>query len=462
MTPAPLPDSPSALFTACFGRLVVLLRRRPGDLGAQKDALRSAMAELRRGPVRIEAGIEYSDVPDDSSLKGRLLYRFVDSIAFAAEAPAGEVLALARALAQDRGPIPSTPSVLVELVPSSSARPDLEAASPAVPGTSEPQSPPVQRHRTMSGPVSEAETLTRAMERSAAAGRWMEAIHAAQALIRLTPRFPEHEQRSHLIALRRAFPRPLLEQFIAFAMRATEEQARVGEILQYAGGEGIELMVDEVRRAEVVGPRKFIYDVLAAMPAALPMLLPLLASPRWHEVRHGADLLGRLGLPEAIEPLRAALTHPDERVRKAVVEALGRFTSHAVVEPLRRALTDPAPVTRASAAHALSLRNSPGLALPILVALEGEKDPAAWEALVEALALIDSSEAIGALVGIALDKKPLFQTGRPRSQRLAVVAALKKARTDSARRGLERLARDGDGTVGGAAAAAIEEISSGG
>lgn len=437
---------------------MVLIRRQPDDTSAQKTALRSAMAVLPHGPVRIEAGIEYSEVPDDSSLKGRLLHRFVDSICFAPEAPAGDLLALARALAMDQGEIPSTEMVEVVLLTSSSVRPDLATAPPISRPAPDPEPPPVQRHRTMSGPVNEAETLTQALERSASGGRWMEAIHAAQALVRLTPRFPDHEQRAHLIGLRRTFTRPLLDQFIAFAMRATEEQARVGEILQHTGPDGIELMLDHVRSGEIVGPRKFVHDVLAATPAVLPMLLPLLTSRKWHEVRHGVELLGRLGLPEAIDPLRATADHPDERVRKAVVEALGRFSQHSVIEPIRRALTDPAPRTRVSAAYALSQRNSPGLALPILVALSAEKDPAVWDELVDALALIDSTEAVSALVGIAVDKHPLFQVGRPRSQRLSVVRALLKAKTTSGRRGLERLANEGDGQVRRAAAAAIKEL----
>jgi hypothetical protein len=415
------------------------------------------MAVLLRGPVRIEAGIEYSNVPDDSSLKGRLLSRLVDSISFAVEAPASEVLALARALASDHESVPTTSLVQVELVPATGVPADRAQPNRSPLPVSNPVSNLV-RHRTMAGPVHESETLARAIERYSAAGRWMEAIHAAQALIQLTARYPEHEQRGHLLAVRRALTRRLLEQFIAFAMRVIEEQGRVSEILRHAGPEGIELMVDQVKQAEVVGPRRFVHDVLAATPGALPMLLPLLTSARWHEVRHGAELLGRLGLPEALEPLRAAANHPDERVRKAVIEALGRYNSHAVIEPLRRALADPAPVTRASAALALSQRHLPGLALPILVALESEKDPAAWDALVDAVARIDSQEAVLGLVEIALDKRPLFQSGRRWSRGLAVINALLRANTSSARRGLQRLATAGDGELRRAAAEAIEEL----
>jgi HEAT repeat protein len=68
---------------------------------------------------------------------------------------------------------------------------------------------------------------------------------------------------------------------------------------------------------------------------------------------------------------------------------------------------------------------------------------------------------VGGLVVIALDKHALFKTGRPWSQRVAVVKALRKAGTGSARRGLERLAALGDGPLRRAAAVALEEIQRG-
>lgn len=453
MTSADQANSFASLFTAHFGQLVVLLRRQPGNTPAQKSALRSAMAVLPRGRVTIEAGIEYSEVPDDGSLKGRLLLRRVDAIHFATTASAADVLSLARALATDSRKIPSVPAIEVELLSASGVRGDLEPAG-ILPDL-EPEPPPTQRHRTMSGPVQESDALAHALERAASSGHWMEALHAAQAMVNLTARFPEHERRGHLIALRRIFTRQLLDEFIHFAMRFLEEQGRVSEVLRHAGPEAIELMVDHVRGSESIGPRGFLHDVLASEPTALPMLLPLLNSSRWHEVRHGAVLLGRLGLPQAIVPLRVALDHPDERVRKAVVESLARFNQNTVVEPIRRALTDPAPATRASAAHALARRNSPGLALPILVALEMEKDPEAWNALVGALARMESNEATTALVAMALDRRPFLKAGRPLAQRLSIVSALAGSETTLARRALERLASEGEGRVGRAATAAI-------
>jgi HEAT repeats len=460
MNPDDHSNSFASIFSAHFGELVLLLRRQPGNVPAQKSALRSAMTVLGRGGARIETGIEHSEVPDDSSLQGRLLIRHVDAIQFAPTATPAQVLAMARALAADSGDFPSTAGATADLLRPSGVRHDLEPGEPVAPADLPPPlpPPPVQRHRTMAGPLAESETLTQALERAVGQGYWLEALHAAQALIQLTPRFPEHEQRAHLLALRRLFTRDLLTRFIDFALRVTEEQARVSEVLHHAGPEAVELMVDQVRRAESIGPRKFLHDAIASSPSSLPLLLPLLTSAKWHEARHGAELLGRLGLPEAIEPLRAALNHPDERVRKTVVDALGCFNQPVVVEPIRRALSDPAPATRASAAHALSQRNSPGLALPILVALESEKHPETWSALVSALARIDSNEAMAALVTIAIDKRHLFKPGRSMAQRITVINALASADSALARRALERLANEGEGDVKRAALAAVEQL----
>ena len=450
--PNPLPDH----FSLHFGQLVGLLRSRPGDSAAQKASLRAAMAILPHGSVDIDAGIEHSEVPDDLSLQGRLLFRQIDSIHFSEDASAAEVLNVARSLAGDQGDIPSHDRISIRRLQPSGVRSDLHPASGETPVAPTPL-PPAQRHRTMAGPVAESDRITRSLNQYVHEGQWLEAVHAGQALVRLLPLFPEHEQRAHLLTCRRVLTRALIQQFIEFAIRVAEEQDRVSEILRHTGPEGIELMVDCIREGEVIGPRRFVHNVLATMPAALPLLLPLLQSSRWHEVRHGAELLGWLGAAEAIEPLRATLTHPDDRVRAAVIEALGRFSQASVIEPLRRALSDPSPAARGSAAYALAQRHSAGLALPLLVALETEKDPAAWDALVRALASIDSNESGMALMHMALDTPKLLRPGRSMSQRLSIVRALGDVTTRASRRALERLAAEGPGQVRQAASAALEQ-----
>jgi hypothetical protein len=454
----------STLFTGQFSRLVVLLRREPANVLSQKEALRSAMASLHlhQGVVRVEAGVEYSAVPDEETFKGRLLLRYVDTVHFAADASAADVLSLARALADDQAPIPSTANVRVEQVPLSAARRDTGVTAPRMDLPNDHQRftdrvTSSGRTRTMSGPVEEADQLRRAFEAAVGQLYWTEALYATQALIRLTARFPEHERRGYVLAIRRLFSRDILEKFIHHAMCAAEDQSRVIEVLQIAGPEAIELMVDHICRSETVGPRKFIHDVLAATPDALPMLLPLLASSRWHEVRHGAELLGRLGLPAAIGPLREVLTHKHAKVRQTAVEALAKFNEHGVVEPIRRALADSSPATRASAAQALAQRNSAGLATPILHALETERDPETWDALVAALASIDCQESMAALVALALDRGSLLKP-RSSSQRVGVVMALAAAGHAGAYRALDRLVREGSGAVRATAIQSMRDL----
>jgi len=108
---------PKSAFIKRFGDLVAMLRVDPGNDAAQDLALTAACAAVAGTPLEIEAGLELSEAPPELSLKGRLLSRQVDCIRIAAGAEPHELLALARALAHDVTPIPTTANVRVDLVP---------------------------------------------------------------------------------------------------------------------------------------------------------------------------------------------------------------------------------------------------------------------------------------------------------------------------------------------------------
>ncbi|HEV8124055.1 MAG TPA: HEAT repeat domain-containing protein [Gemmatimonadales bacterium] len=454
-----LPFNPGrvAQFADPFGRLVLLLRLEPANVPAQKEALRQAMTVLRTGTLRLETGFESSDLPDDTTLKGRLLSRRVEVIHFEAGASPSDVLFVARALAQDQAPLIGSPDIVIELLPESAPTGPRYPSAPqgffsVLDSSNAGTETPSGRTRTVTGPVDESQNLARAFQAAAAQSYWAEALHAAQALVSLAFRFPEHERRGYQLSLRRLFNRKVLSELIVYALKANEEQRRVLEVLREGGPDAIELAIEHVASAEAVGPRRFLYDFLAQKPEAYFLLLPLLESSNVHTICHGVDLLGRIGVVDAIRPLRRLAEHPDPRVRQSVVQALARFREHGVIEPLRKALSDQSPGVRASAAHAIADRNSNGLAMPLLVALESEKDAATWRELVLALGRIDSAEAAGALVAMALDRKALLKSGgRPTAQRLIAVESLVAAGHPNAIRGLERVAREADGAVGTAA-----------
>jgi HEAT repeat protein len=188
------------------------------------------------------------------------------------------------------------------------------------------------------------------------------------------------------------------------------------------------------------------------MPSAIPLLVPLLQSPRWYEVRNAADLLGRLLSPAALAPLKGLLAHADPRVRAAALEALSRYPGSAAVDAFRQGLTHAAPATRSDAARAIGRRGSGAFAMPLVAALEEERDPKTWSEMLRALARMDSPDALSAVVNIALRKKSVLRRGGyPVPQRLEAVAVLAEAGTEGARHALIRIAQEAEGEVGQAA-----------
>jgi hypothetical protein len=464
----PDPTQPPAGYDSPFAerleRLVTLLRGG-GEVGsAAETAAREAAAGLIGGPVVLEAGVENSAGWEDASLKGRLLRRQVDSVRVAPGVAGDELLALARSLASDSAPIENSAHVTVELIPIAPPPPPAFDAprrgSPAL-ATSAPAPPAIRREHTGDNLSDLITTLTRGLTEGLQRGAIREALHAAQGLIRILPGVPEHSRRGVAISIRRYLTRPVLETFLQFALRTPEEQTRVGEVLRWAGLDGAEVMLQVVRESEAIGPRAFLLDALGTMPEAYPIIGPLLQSSRWHEVRHAADLAGRLLVPEALGPLRSQLNHPDERVRTAVIEAIARFPDKGVVEPLRQCLAHPSPLTRMAAGRALAGRGSSALAMLLLAALEAEKDAAVWHELLGAMSRIDASEAVHGLVRLATERKALLRRrGRPVSQRLEVVAALAQAGTPSARQALARIAAEADAPLRRAAHQALERLGS--
>jgi hypothetical protein len=456
-------DARVVKFVEQFGRLIAAYRAGPP---ATRDAsgLLSKIAWLvATAPVTIEAGLVRSGEYDVANLRSHLLRRQVEVLTIAAGASAEALEVLARALGGD-GPLPDDPAFRLEMVATLAPGPGSRSSPPA--------SPPERARLVFMGPTDESvedddigasglgaeiAALTGAVASARARGAWTEALHAAQALVRLAARAPEMDRGTVGILARRALSVPVLGGIIDFAIRAPEEQARAAEVLQWRGIDAAELMVDVIRRTESPVPHQFLLDALARMPAAVPILLPLLQSQHWHEVRHAADILGRLVHPEAIAPLRALLSHPDERVQVAAIDALSRYAGVAAVEAMRQGLAHPNRGTRLEAARAIGRRGGGALAMPLLAALETERDSPTWHAMLLALSQIEAPEAAAALASVALKKRGLLSRGGFTSaQRLDVVAALSAAPTRAARTALARVAREADRDVGAAARTALE------
>ena len=482
-------DSKST-FVKRFGDLVTLFRVDPGNDAAQELALDAAAAAVAERSLEIDAGIQWTAIPDDMALKARMLARQVDCLRILAGADPLELQTLARALAHDVTPIRSSPSIEVEFVRLLSPPPSPDGPS----GGARPPAPGVEhtenrrrgldrresedRRRSTRARWSDNERRRRPERRTtgerrlylikdlraesarllgavtlaSGAGAAEETLHAVYGLIRLTPRIPESERRLFGIQVRRAVPRPAIEGILELAERDYVSRDRAVEVLRWIGLDAVEVVLERLRAGEALGLRVFFYDVVSGVPPAYALVTALLRSPNLHEVRHAATLLGRLQRPDAVAELAPLLDHPDELVRTSVVHALGELHDAPVVEPLRRALHHPSAHTRAAAAEAIAVWRAGALAVLIAGALEHELDRDTFQAMVSALGRIGSSEACAALATVAVTRRSILRRhGYTTGQRLAAVAALGIADTEYSHSTLEQLARQNEGVVSYAA-----------
>jgi HEAT repeat protein len=468
-------------FVKRFGDLVALLRADPGNDAAQDLALATSAAAIETEPVVIEAGVEWSVIPDDLTLKGRLLARQVETIRIAAGTGPDELLLLARALSHDGVPVRSSPNIQVEMVQLLTPPPAAPEPGSVPPPASQVQSNRGAERRTWTDrrrpgrahhigierrqtpdrrttgerrvelirdQRTESVRLHEVLGRSVRSLAWDLALTAALALVRLVPKVPAGERRTFGIQLRRAIPRLAIEALVDVAERESEHRERAIEVLRWIGLDAAEVVLDRLLEGEALGVRGFYYDVLGGMPGVYPLVTPLLASRRPLSVRHGAALLGRLGLPAGIDQLLPLLAHRDETVRIAAVRAIGEIHEGSAADALRQALHHADPHTRAAAADAIGVWRGGVLAILIVASLETERDRGAWQSLVGVLGRLATVETCSALAHVALTRRSVVRRqGYSTTQRLAAVEALGMTHAPAARGTLERLARDAEGVV---------------
>ncbi len=484
------PISPNELFFQRFGDLVALLRADPANDAAQDLALETCTAIANSQPVRLEAGVELSGEDQPLSLKSRLLARQVDVIRIAPGVEEEELLRLARSLAHDSAPVLSTPHVDAQLLEQvTGGRNGLTLMN----GGQEEFSPPrdggdrrlshdrrdmlrgvryrgQERRRSERRVTGErrlllvkhvAADVQKIQERLARAVKeqsWQTVLQLASAQLNMLPVVPYEDRRRQSILLRRALSAPAYEGIVRLALADPVEAPQAAAVLRWGGLDAAEVMLKVLMEADSVGPRRLLFEVMGGMPEIYPMVLPYLLGGSAHEVRHAAELSGRLRNPAAIDPLKRRLSDLDERVRAAVVQALAEFPLGEVVDSMRIALASPSPSTRFAAVDAIGRRRALGFAMPLLALLEHERDAQVWKAAVRSLALLGTPDALTGLSRMALVKRS-FLTGKGCSveQRLEAVRALSQIPGQGVRAALERISREAEEPVRSEALRALRE-----
>jgi len=288
-------------------------------------------------------------------------------------------------------------------------------------------------------------------------GRAEEAARVIAAVVRAEQRVSESGQRRQYgIALKRMYSRPLLDALIQL-LDAPGYEPDASVALQRGGGDAVDVLLEQLAESPTVSARRHAFDVLSKMKEAGAQLINMMGHTQWYVVRNVAELVGELGLEEAVPALTRQLEHGDERVRKAVALSLAKIGTRNVVEPLRRALRDSSRDVRMQAALGVGGRKANALAMPLVVALDEEKDPEVVRELVLALGRIGSPDAVQALIKLA-QPAGRFLGRKPVALRLAAVEALRLAGTPAALGTLQGLVKDSDKQVKAAAGAAAQEI----
>jgi len=299
--------------------------------------------------------------------------------------------------------------------------------------------------------------LNRQVETVMRQGKIEQAMQIVYQVVRIEHRVEDAAvRRQYGIALRRMITRQMLDGLSKLIQVPHLEDA-AGEVLQRAGPDGVEVLLDLLTTSNTVTERRGIFNALVQMKEGQDQLIHMLGHPQWFVVRNVADLVGELGLEAAVPQLTKQLDHTDERVRRQVALALAKIGTRSAAEPLRRALRDVSVDVRRQAALGVGGRKASALAMPLVVALEEEKDPEVVRELIFALGRIGSPDAVQALIKIAQPSGKLFGR-KPSALRVTAVEALRVAGTPAAIGTLQSFASDSDKQVRAAVQQALAEL----
>ena len=300
--------------------------------------------------------------------------------------------------------------------------------------------------------------LVRNAETAIKQSRFEQVLGVIASIIQVEQRVSETSgmRRQYAIAVRRIYTKPVL-QALAHLLGTPKYRADAVAALQRGGAAAVEVLMDLLVAAPTVSERRAVFDALKQMTEGTEQLIQMLDHHEWFVVRNVAELLGELGMDDAVPALARRLDYADERVRKAVALALAKIGTRSAAEPLRRALRDKSLEVRMQVALGIGGRKSSALAMPLVVAMEEEKDETVVRELILALGRIGSPDAVQALIKWAQPAGRIFGR-KPLTLRLAAVDALRLAATPAALGTLEGLEDDGDRQIREAAKNAVAEL----
>lgn len=229
---------------------------------------------------------------------------------------------------------------------------------------------------------------------------------------------------TYRIELKRLMTRKHLAMMARFLQGERKQEAIA--LLRRFGADSTEILMDLLIQAMTINERRGYYSAITQMQEGTDAVIQHLGHQQWYVVRNAADLCGEMELADAVPELAKQITHPDERVRKAVAEALGRIGTMQAMDPLRKLMTDESSAVRLKAVAHLSGRGSRGMPPALAELLKNEDHSDVQHEALLALGRIGTPDAIAILREWAQPGGKVLGR-RPMSVRLAAIKALSAA-----------------------------------
>jgi hypothetical protein len=216
---------------------------------------------------------------------------------------------------------------------------------------------------------------------------------------------------TYRIELKRLMSRKHLAMIARFLQGERKQDAIA--LLRRFGADSTEILMDLLIQAMTISERRGYYSAITQMSEGADAVVQHLGHQQWYVVRNAADLCGEMELADAVPDLGRQVAHPDERVRKAVAEALGKIGTPQAMEPLRQLMADPSPAVRLKAVAHLHGRGARGMPPALAELLRTEDNPDVLHDALLALGRIATPDALVQLRewaqpgGKVLGRKPL-------------------------------------------------------
>lgn len=353
-----------------------------------------------------------------------------------------------------------------------------EAAAPPV-AEPEPELPPPEEAPTLEGLLNRLEeapdigTYQRTAARLLEWGRTARTGNDVETFVRVLSAFVFH---THPQSVKPPWVRAEAEQAIAALGDASGIAYIIGKLcekdcaldddliflLVSLGDAAVPPLLERLAEEETLSARRKVMGTLSRLgPVALPHLVAGLRDSRWYVVRNLVLVLGTIGLPEAVAPLRPLLTYPDPRVRKEVVKALTRIGTAAAADALLQRLGDPDPGVRQSVIAALGTLKVTRAIGPLTELARQfsafAKDVDTQKAAIVALGAIGDPQAVPVLVEL-LRRRTWLKRRLNDEVRAAAASALGTVGTELATEALLAEAKRGEGPVPHACQVALERL----